>query len=228
MNTSAFSTGHYLILKVGAEHFAIDVFQVREVLDVIPMTRIPSSPPYLRGVVNVRGAAIPVVDLRSEFGLQPANDTFHARIVVLEIRLDGRLCVIGAQADGVHEVVEIDAAQVEPAPRFAARWTASISKGLARRGPDFVIVLDVVAIFTRMTAGGARTGETAREGDANGLPVPREQIEQLLLGPHAQLGEDASQMIAHRVLADEERPCDGRRTSVREQPVEDVVLARGQ
>ncbi len=154
MQESTFTTGHYLTFKVGAELFAIDVFQVREVLDMTPITRVPTSPPYLRGVVNVRGKAIPVVDMRYEFGLPPVDDTVHTRIVVLEIALDGETCVIGGQADSVHEVIEIEASQVEPAPRLAARWKAGISKGLARRGDDFVIVLDVDAVFAHATAAG--------------------------------------------------------------------------
>ncbi len=143
----SFSSGHYMTMKIGDELFAIDVFQVREVLDVTPITRVPTSPPYLRGVVNVRGKAIPVVDLRYKFGLPQVPDTVHTRIVVLEVALDGEPCVFGAQADSVHEVIEIDASQIEPAPRLAARWRAEISKGLARRGADFIIVLDVNAVF---------------------------------------------------------------------------------
>ncbi len=146
-NSAGFTSGHYMTMKIGDELFAIDVFQVREVLDVTPVTRVPTSPPYLRGVVNVRGKAIPVVDLRHKFGLPPVPDTVHTRIVVLEIALDGEPCVFGAQADSVHEVIELDAGTIEPTPQLAARWRAEISKGLARRGAEFVIVLDVNAVF---------------------------------------------------------------------------------
>jgi purine-binding chemotaxis protein CheW len=164
MSHSTVTPGHYLTFKVGKELFAIDVFQVREVLDLSPITRVPTSPPYLRGVVNVRGKAIPVVDMRYEFGLPAADDTVHTRIVVLEIALDGEVCVIGGQADSVHEVIEIEPSQVEPAPRLASRWRAGISRGLVRRGDDFVIVLDVDAVFAHATAEGLGLG--GGEGDS--------------------------------------------------------------
>lgn len=145
--TPGFTSGHYMTMKIGDELFAIDVFQVREVLDVTPVTRVPTSPPYLRGVVNVRGKAIPVVDLRYKFGLPQVPDTVHTRIVVLEVAIDGEACVFGAQADSVHEVIELDASQIEPSPQLSTRWRAEIAKGLARRGSDFIIVLDANAVF---------------------------------------------------------------------------------
>lgn len=140
--------GHYITFKLGDELFAINVFQVREILDLMPITKVPTAPEHLRGVVNVRGKAIPVVDLRRRFGLPPVADTVHTRIVVLELELDGAPCTVGGQADSVHNVIELDATQIEPPPSLASRWRAELVRGMARRGEDFIMILDVDRIFS--------------------------------------------------------------------------------
>ena len=140
--------GHYITFKLGDELFAINVFQVREILDLMPITKVPTAPEHLRGVVNVRGKAIPVVDLRRRFGLPPVADTVHTRIVVLELDLDGAPCTVGGQADSVHNVIELDAAEIEPPPSLASRWRAELVRGMARRGEDFIMILDVDRIFS--------------------------------------------------------------------------------
>ncbi|HEY6876910.1 MAG TPA: chemotaxis protein CheW, partial [Polyangiales bacterium] len=99
---------HYITFRLGGETFAIPVAHVREVLDLTDITRVPTSPHYMRGVVNVRGSAIPVVDLRIKFGLPPAIDDVNTRILVLELELEGERAVVGALADSVHDVIELD------------------------------------------------------------------------------------------------------------------------
>ena len=103
---------HYITFKLDNELFAIGVTQVREVLDLTQITRVPTAPHYLRGVVNVRGVAIPVVDLRSKFGIGRAEDTVHTRILVMELELDGESTVGGGLADSVHNVVEIESDEI--------------------------------------------------------------------------------------------------------------------
>lgn len=137
----------YLTFKLGAELFAIDVAQVREVLDLSQITRVPTAPPYMRGVVNVRGSAIPVVDLRMKFGLPETADTFNTRIVVLELPLDGDAAVVGGLADSVHEVIELDRSEIHEPPRIAMRWRADMIEGLGKKGDEFLIVLDVARVF---------------------------------------------------------------------------------
>lgn len=141
-------SGQYMTFKLGDELFAIAVGQVREVLEIAHITRVPTAPEYMRGVANVRGLAIPVVDMRLKFGLAPAPDTVHSRIIVLEVELDGEATVIGGVADSVHEVIEFDADSINPPPRIAMRWRTEFIKGMGRRGDDFVIILDVNAVFS--------------------------------------------------------------------------------
>lgn len=137
----------YITFKLGDELFAIDVSQVREVLDLSPVTRIPSAPSYVRGVVNVRGTAIPVADLRLKFGLSQTQDTHATRILVLELLLDGELAVVGGLADSVHHVLEIHARDIKEAPRVAMRWRSDLVSGISNQGDDFIIILDIARLF---------------------------------------------------------------------------------
>jgi len=139
---------HYITFRLGDELFAISVAQVREVLELIQITKVPTVPPYMRGVVNVRGTAIPVVDLRLKFGLPPAPDSLQSRILVLELELDGERTVLGGIADSVHEVVEFEAADIEPPPSIAMRWRTDFIRGMGRKEDQFVIILDITAVFS--------------------------------------------------------------------------------
>lgn len=145
-------TRQYMTFKLGDELFAIDVAQVREVLEVSQITKVPTAPDYMRGVVNVRGQATPVVDLRLRFGLPKGTDTVHTRIIVMELELDGEATVLGGIADSVHEVIELEPANIDPAPRIAMRWRTEFIQGMGKRGEEFIIILDVNAVFSSETA----------------------------------------------------------------------------
>jgi purine-binding chemotaxis protein CheW len=140
-------TCQYMTFKLGDELFAIKVSQVREVLEVQQITKVPTAPPYMRGVVNVRGQAIPVADLRLRFGLPSIPDTVHTRVIVMELNLDGEVAVIGGLADSVHDVIELGPGEIDPPPRIAMRWRSEFILGMGKRGDDFIIILDVNAVF---------------------------------------------------------------------------------
>jgi len=147
MNPTNTQTAQYITFKLGDELFAINVAQVREVLELSQITRVPTAPDYMRGVVNVRGKAIPVVDLRLKFGLPPVPDTANSRIVVMDLELDGEATVVGGIADSVHEVIELEAGQISPPPRIAMRWRTELIQGMGRRGDDFIIILNIDRVF---------------------------------------------------------------------------------
>lgn len=123
-------TAQYMTFKLGDELFAINVAQVREVLEVSQITKVPTAPEYMRGVVNVRGQATPAVDLRLRFGLLKGTDTVHTRIIVMELDLDNEATVLGGIADSVHEVIELDPTSVDPPPRIAMRWRTDFIQGM--------------------------------------------------------------------------------------------------
>jgi purine-binding chemotaxis protein CheW len=148
MNALATETSHYITFKLGDEVFAINVAQVREVLELPLITKVPGAPDYMRGVINVRGKATPVVDLRLKFGLPQTADTINSRIVVMELELDGENTVVGGIADSVHEVIELEPGQINPPPRIAMRWRSELIQGMGRRGDEFIILLAINAVFS--------------------------------------------------------------------------------
>jgi len=149
MNTDKITeTALYLTFQLGDEVFALDVSQVREVLDLTTITKVPRAPEFMRGVINVRGSVVPVVDMRIKFGLSKVDDTPNTRIIVMELLLDGEMSTLGALADSVHEVVELEAGQIEPPPKIGMRWKTEFIRGIGKRNDDFVIILDVNRVFS--------------------------------------------------------------------------------
>jgi purine-binding chemotaxis protein CheW len=147
------AVGQYLTFEMDREIFALDVLRVREVLDMSPITRVPQSPEFMLGVVNVRGNAIPVIDLRSRFGLPAALPSVNTRIIVLDLEIKGESVSIGAVADAVLEVVGLEADALEPPPQIGLSWREEVVRGIGRREEKFLIVLEIDRILT--TAAGA-------------------------------------------------------------------------
>lgn len=138
----------YVTFGVGAEIFAAPVTQVREVLDLCPITRIPHAPPFMRGMISVRGKGIPVVDMRLKFGLPATEPTPHTRILVLEVAVAGRTLAIGALTDQVYEVTPLDSHEVEAPPEIGRSRHADFIRGLGRRNDAFVLLLDLDRLFS--------------------------------------------------------------------------------
>ena len=147
-HTDNLSLHQYLTFRLGEEMFALDVSQVREILDVTTITKVPRSPAFMRGVINVRGSVVPVVDLSLKFGMEKIERTLDTRIVVMEISLDGEITVIGALADAVHNVMEMEASQIEAAPKIGAKWNTEFIRGIGKHDNEFIIILDVDRIFS--------------------------------------------------------------------------------
>ncbi|MBU0674210.1 MAG: chemotaxis protein CheW [Proteobacteria bacterium] len=164
-------TALYLTFRLGEELFALDVFQVREVLDIAAITKIPRALDFMRGIINVRGTVVPVIDMRIKFGMSPIEQTLDSRIVVMELDLDGEITVLGALADSVHEVMELEANQIEPPPKIGSRWRTDFIKGVGKRNDQFILVLDVDRVFSADEL--TRIASVEREGamatDTTGL-----------------------------------------------------------
>ncbi len=141
-------TAQYLTFKLGEEIFSFPVSKVREVLDYMNITKVPKSPDYMRGVINVRGSVVPVIDMRLKFGMTQTEKTVNTCIILVEIDLDGDTTVIGALADSVQEVIEFEAEHIEPPPRIGSRWKTEFIKGIAKRDEEFIMILEIDKIFT--------------------------------------------------------------------------------
>ena len=146
--TKITETALYLTFRLDEETFAIDVNKVREVLDLSPITKVPRAPEFMRGVINVRGSVVPVVDLKMKFGLLKTEATLDTRIVVMEIDLDGETTVLGAMADSVHEVLELEPGQIQDPPKLGTRWRSEFIRGIGKRNDEFVIITDIDRIFS--------------------------------------------------------------------------------
>jgi purine-binding chemotaxis protein CheW len=147
-NTAKAMLHQYLTFKLGEEMFAVDVSQVREILDVTTITKVPRAPAFMRGVINVRGSVVPVVDLRMKFDMPKSEQTVDTRIVVMEISLDGELTIIGTLADAVHNVMDIEQSGIEPAPKVGAKWNTAFIQGIGKHNDEFIIILNVDRIFS--------------------------------------------------------------------------------
>lgn len=144
-----------LILDLADEAFAVPAMAVREILDMVPVTRVPGAPACLDGVINVRGRIVPLADLRVLFGMERRDADVHTRIVVIELLLDGDPVTVGIVADAVRDVAEIDPATVEPPPRVGMRWPVEFVSGIARYGDRFVVVPCLHRIFASIETGEA-------------------------------------------------------------------------
>lgn len=140
--------GQYLSFRLDGELFAMDVSRVREVIDRTEMTRIPRMPEFMRGVINLRGNVVPVVDLQMKFGIGQVEMTVDTCIVVLEVNMDEEATVVGALVDAVQEVFELGPSQIEPPPKMGARLNTEFIEGMGRLDNEFVILLDADRVFS--------------------------------------------------------------------------------
>jgi purine-binding chemotaxis protein CheW len=138
----------YLTFKLSDEVYALDVAKVREVLDFTTVTKIPRTPEFMRGVINLRGNVVPVVDLRLGFGLSKTEKTVNTCIIVVEVDLEGESTIIGALADSVEEVIDLEPDQIEPPPRIGTGIKTDFIHGMGKRDSRFIMILDIDKVFS--------------------------------------------------------------------------------
>jgi purine-binding chemotaxis protein CheW len=146
--TGITETTQYLTFRLEDEIFALDISKVREVLDFTGITKVPRTPEFMRGVINLRGSVVPVVDMRLKFGMSKTERTVNTCIIIVEISVDGDTTVLGALADSVQEVIDLGPEQIEPAPRIGTRLRTEFIRGMGKRDDQFVIILDIDKIFS--------------------------------------------------------------------------------
>lgn len=141
-------TNQYLTFCLGDEDFAIEIAKVREVLDYTKITKVPRSPAFLRGVINLRGSVVPVIDLRMNLSMGSIKRTVDTCIVIVEVNIDGETIQMGALADSVQEVVDVDPNQIGPAPTLGTKLNTDFIEGMAKRGDNFLIILDIDKVLS--------------------------------------------------------------------------------
>ncbi len=141
-------TALYLTFKLEGETFALNVAQVREILDLSTITKVPCAPEFMRGVTNVRGSVVPVMDLRMKFGMPHTESTQDTRIIIMEITLQEKTIVLGAVADAVNDVLELEPNQIEDPPAIGSRRHSEFIRGIGKHEDRFIIILDIDQVFS--------------------------------------------------------------------------------
>lgn len=150
-----------LTIRLEDELFAVEASRVREILDLVPITEVPSAPAFVGGLINVRGSIVPLADLRVMFGMQRPEPDQDTRIVVMEVDIDGEPTIAGILADKVHDVTDIEQASIEEAPKVGMRWRPEFVKGIGKRNGGFIIIPDMERIFE--TPGGRSASAAGSE-----------------------------------------------------------------
>lgn len=133
----------YLTFTLGGEMFAIGILNIKEIIEFGSLTAVPMMPEFIRGVINLRGSVVPVVDLSARFGRQAAEVSRRTCIVIIEVETDGERQDVGVVVDGVSEVLEIPVHDIEPAPAFGATIRTDFIQGMGKIDGKFVIILNV-------------------------------------------------------------------------------------
>ncbi len=139
--------GKYLTFKLSREEYGIEILKVNEIISLMEITEIPRVPGYVRGVINLRGKVIPVVDLRSKFGIVPTEDTDETCVIVVDVIQNGRPAMTGILVDAVSEVLEISGEQIEEPPSFGAAVDIGFIMAVAKIGNGVKMLLDIVEVL---------------------------------------------------------------------------------
>ncbi len=164
--TGIMETTQYLTFKLEDEVFALDISKVREVLDFTTVTKVPKTPEFMRGVINLRGNVVPVVDLKLKFGMSRTEKTVNTCIIITEVTVDNETTVLGALADSVQEVMDLEPGQIEAAPKIGTRLDTEFIRGMGKRDNAFVIILDIDKVFSidELALVQAKQAEAPQEG----------------------------------------------------------------
>lgn len=142
------ATTQFLTFTLADEVFSVDVARVREILEITTITKVPQVPDFMRGVINLRGCVVPVIDLRLKFGMEEADQTVNTCIIVVEVAMDGENIVLGALADSVQEVIEMEPSQIEAAPHIGTHLKTEFIRGMGKHDGRFVMILDIDKVFS--------------------------------------------------------------------------------
>ena len=135
--------GKYLTFSLAGEEYGIGILKVKEIIGMMPITHVPQTPDYVKGVVNLRGKVIPVVDLRLKFGIEPIDYSERTCIIVVEIIHANKTISMGIVVDSVSEVLNIKSGDIEDTPSFGTKLKTEFILGMAKTGSNVKILLDI-------------------------------------------------------------------------------------
>lgn len=142
------SLNQFLTFYLAEEEYAITILKVTEIIGCSNLTKVPGAPSWIRGVLNLRGAVVPVVDLAVKFAMGSTEITRRTCVVVVEIEHDGERLVLGVMADAVHQVIELGADEIQPRPSFGPRVRVDCIQGMGDSNGRFVVLLDIDRVLS--------------------------------------------------------------------------------
>jgi len=145
-------TDQYLTFFIRSEEYAVAILRVKEIIEFESVTRVPAMPAHVRGVINLRGSVLPVIDLAAKFGHGESVPARTTCIVVVETQIDGEVLVAGVLADAVSEVVDLPAGQIEPPPPFGTNIRVDFLAGMGKLDGRLVLILDLDRVLTPVEA----------------------------------------------------------------------------
>lgn len=151
MNESTHQTGKttsYLTFKLEEEVFAANVSKVLNILELSKITKVPKSPRFMKGVINLRGSVLPLIDTRLKFEMEETEYTTNTCILVLDIDMSGESVHVGAIVDSVQEVVEFDESHIQPAPSIGTKYKSEFIEGMAKKNDSFIMILNMDLVFS--------------------------------------------------------------------------------
>ncbi|QEN08323.1 chemotaxis protein CheW [Oceanispirochaeta crateris] len=155
----------YLTFNVGGDDYAINVGNIREVLEFQSVSRVPRMPDYMRGIINLRGSVVPVIDLKTKFDLGQTEKSIDTSVIVTELKIGDDDVVLGLLTDAVNEVVDIDETDIEPTPNIGTTIDSSFIKGMGKKDDKFIIILNINRIFSNSEVRELTT-ESISEGES--------------------------------------------------------------
>lgn len=139
----------YLSFKLGEEIFAANVSKVLNILEMTKITKVPKAPAHMKGVINLRGTVLPVIDTRVKLGLSPTDVTVNTCILVLEVDVEGEILQVGALVDAVSEVLEIESEELLPPPSIGNRFKSEFINGVYKLNDEnFIMIVDMDKLFS--------------------------------------------------------------------------------
>ncbi|EKD29194.1 MAG: hypothetical protein ACD_79C00020G0002 [uncultured bacterium] len=141
--------GKYLTFELGLESYGVEILKVQEIIGIMKVTHVPRMPDYVKGVINLRGKIIPVIDLRLKFGLESKAETDKTCIIVLQVNTGNKQLIMGILVDEVSEVVDIKKNQIEDAPSFGTTVDIDFIMGMGKVGNKVIMLLDVDKVLTK-------------------------------------------------------------------------------
>ncbi|MEO5356917.1 MAG: chemotaxis protein CheW [Nitrospirae bacterium YQR-1] len=138
----------FLTFRLDDEVFALHIEKIREVLEFTTVTKMPRTPEFMRGVINLRGSVVPVIDLKQKFGMSYTEKKVDTCIIITEVDMEGDRVILGTMVDSVNEVMELEKGAIEPPPKIGTQLSNEFIEGMGKQDEQFIIILDIDRVFS--------------------------------------------------------------------------------